>query len=156
MIDRETAIRVARERAMNAYESLEGFNIIACEQDDFWHIFLEPANPPSKIQGAEFMVSKRDGQAVSQRELPLVTAGNVSGNKSPLRSTSISRENALAIAKKDALKTYGSLELYDAMVCELSWVWRVTYSPKGGLDGGGPEYVIDKVTGEITDKKYNQ
>ena len=53
-------------------------------------------------------------------------------------------------------KLIGSLAGYRVMVCELGNVWIVGLSPDRRLDGGGPEYVIDKRTGNILDKKFYQ
>jgi len=64
---------------------------------------------------------------------------------------------AIDISNEDAVKAYQSLESYNVIACELTRVWRVVYELKEtGLVGGGPEYLIDKETGNIIDKKYYQ
>lgn len=155
MIDREDAIRIARERAATSYGSLERYNIVPCDQGVFWRVLLEPASPSSDREGIEYVISKQGGRIISQRELPLLTTSSVDGEESS-RSVSTSREDALAIARRDAAQAYSSLESYNVTACELTNVWRVIYSPEGGLDGGGPEYVIDKRTGRIINKRYYQ
>lgn len=57
--------------------------------------------------------------------------------------TGISKKRAIAIANKDALTKYRSLKDFKIVPCEQVRFWRVVY------DGGGPEYVIDKLTGRI-------
>ena len=68
----------------------------------------------------------------------------------------LSEAQALEIARADAVKAYNNLpelqvrtELRDAK-------WHVAYSPKLGVRGGGPSYVIDARTGAILEKTYQQ
>ncbi len=55
----------------------------------------------------------------------------------------ISQRKAVAIANKDARTRYGSLSDFRVVPCEQVRFWRIMY------DGGGPEYVIDKLSGMI-------
>lgn len=55
----------------------------------------------------------------------------------------ISKEEAIASATQDALKTYDSLAQFNIVTCEQQIFWRIIF------DGGGPEYVIDKTSGAI-------
>ena len=55
----------------------------------------------------------------------------------------ITKEKAIAIAKKHALRRYKSLKRFRVVACELTIFWRVIF------DGGGPEYVIDKESGAV-------
>jgi hypothetical protein len=65
------------------------------------------------------------------------------------------RGNAITIAERDATRVSDvSQELLT--VCELKYFWRIIYSPPVNFDGGGPEHLIHKKTGVITDKKYYQ
>lgn len=64
--------------------------------------------------------------------------GQQSNGKSP-----ISKEEAIAIAKEDAVKTYGSLDDSNVVACEQRTLWLVI------VDGGGPEYYIDKDSGKV-------
>jgi len=59
----------------------------------------------------------------------------------------ISREEAISIANKNVLKDYRSQQDFNVIACEQSIFWRIIY------DGGGPEYVIDKVSGSIIRKQ---
>ena len=71
--------------------------------------------------------------------------------------TMIDKEKAVSIAKEDAIKAYGLLDDYNIILCEQTHVWRVIFELKDpGLNGGGPEYVIDKKTGRILHKRYYQ
>jgi hypothetical protein len=105
-------------------------------------------------KGAEYVIGKRSGWIIGQRELHMTPAG---GSKENASSTSnINKEDAIAMAKKDGVGAYDSLATYDLTVCDLTNVWIIVFSPKENMDGGGPEYVIDKRAGKILDKRYYQ
>ena len=146
-VNKEAAIGLAQEDAAKTYGSLDRFNVVACEQPMFWRILLEPKSVSQK--GVAYFISKQKRWIVRRRELPL-------SSESVSKERVIDKDEAVAIAKKDAIAAYHSLAPYDLTVCELTKVWIVVYSPKEGLDGGGPEYVIDKGTGHFLDKKYYQ
>lgn len=55
----------------------------------------------------------------------------------------IGKEEAVAIAKKDAAKTQQSLDAYDVVACEKRTLWVVMF------DGGGVEYYVSKESGEV-------
>lgn len=55
----------------------------------------------------------------------------------------ITKEQAIVIARRHALKNYKSLKSFRVMSCELTIFWRIIF------DGGGPEYVVDKRSGAI-------
>lgn len=55
----------------------------------------------------------------------------------------ITKEQAIAIAKKHAQESQKSLEHFNVVACELTIFWRIIF------DGGGPEYVIDKKSGLV-------
>src|SRR5687768_16755096 len=55
----------------------------------------------------------------------------------------ISRDKAIAIANDAAVKSYPSLREFRPVACEQQVFWRVIY------DGGGPEILIDKISGKI-------
>lgn len=76
----------------------------------------------------------------------------------PLGETKLlDKESAISIAKEDAAKAYKSLEGFDVFACETPRVWHVFFELKdGNLDGGTPEYIIDKKTGSILRKNYYQ
>ena len=153
-VNKDAAIALAKEDAAKTYGSVESYNLVSCEQPVFWRILLEPKNESVSQQGVEYLISKQNRWIVSRRQFPLSSA-SVSKEKLPVQRA-IDKDAAVAIATKDALAVYRSLAPYDLVVCELTKVWVVVFSLKEGLDGGGPEYVIDKGTGQILDKKYYQ
>jgi len=152
-ISREAAVRIAEENAKKAYGRLDQFTVIPCEQQAFWRIVFEPTPAMSGNAGPEYLIDKRTGLIVGKRDLPL---GDGSSSEFPARLQKIDGEKAIAIARGDATMTYGSLSNYDLTACELTTTWRVIYSPRKGLNGGGPEYVVDKFSGTIREKKYYQ
>src|ERR1700745_1161655 len=69
----------------------------------------------------------------------------------------IDADMALEIAKRDAIKEFKTLDNLKATVSEDVRGWRVTFEPKNPrANGGGPEYLLDKNTGEILSKIINQ
>lgn len=150
---KEAAVRIAEETAKKAYGRLDQFTVIPCEQHAFWRIVFEPKPASSGSAGPEYVIDKRTGVVVGKRDLPL---GDGISSELPPRSQKIDRERAIAIAGKDATMIYGSLSNYDLTACELTTTWRVVYSPRKGLNGGGPEYVVDKFSGNIRERKYYQ
>jgi hypothetical protein len=64
---------------------------------------------------------------------------------------------ALHIAHADAERAYHDLSAYRVLVSLEEDGWHVEYelnNPR--LNGGGPNYIIDPVSGEIVSKVYNQ
>lgn len=155
-MNKETAIVIAREHAVRTYRSLEAYNIVACEQTEVWRVFLEPKNIRINQRGAWYAISKHDGKVVIQDEFRLNAAASANQETTSAQSTSIKKESAIAIGRRDASKAYRSLSLYDLWVCELTEMWSIIFLPKSGLNGGGPEYLIDKKTGQILHKRYYQ
>jgi len=152
LIDQTTALQIARKHAEQSYGSLEGYNTLACEQGLLWRVFFEPATTTSDFSALEYVISKAGGKILRQRKMPL--AGQNHQDFSP--TAKVDRRQAIAIARKDSRKAYRSLTMYQVVVCELSSAWVVVFSPEAKLDGGGPEYVISKRTGDILDKRYYQ
>lgn len=150
---KEAAVRIAEENAKKVYGRLDQFTVIPCEQHAFWRVLFEPRSARSGNAGPEYVIDKRTGLVVGKRDLPL---GDGISSELPAKSQKLDREKAIAIAGRDATMTYGSLSNYDLTTCELTATWRVIYSPRKGLNGGGPEYVVDKFSGNIREKKYYQ
>jgi hypothetical protein len=62
-------------------------------------------------------------------------------------------DQALHIARLDAEKAYGDLAGYRVTVALEADGWHIDYELKdSALEGGGPHYVIDPVSGHITSK----
>src|SRR2546428_4168302 len=55
----------------------------------------------------------------------------------------ISEQRAIVIANKDARRRFSPLSRFRIIPCEQVRFWRIIY------DGGGPEYVIDKLSARI-------
>jgi len=77
--------------------------------------------------------------------------------KDPSRAR-ISRDQAIAIAERDAIVAYPRLHdgRYDLKVGFDAGRWHVAWELKPGIVGGGPTYVIDAESGEILQKSYEQ
>jgi hypothetical protein len=71
--------------------------------------------------------------------------------------TTISRQQAIAIAEADGLAVYGDLDDLTLEVSLQDDGWHVDYwMRKPRWAGGGPHYIIDRTTGEILTKLYQQ
>lgn len=83
----------------------------------------------------------------------------MSTTASPIDSagTLLAGDQALTIAQKDAIRAYRDLSAYRVQLVLESDGWHVDYELKDPrMKGGGPHYVIDARTGEITQKRYEQ
>lgn len=71
--------------------------------------------------------------------------------------TQVSCDEALRIARTDAESVYRDLSIYRISIVLEEDGWLVDYELKdANLQGGGPHYVIDAVTGKILSKRYEQ
>jgi hypothetical protein len=69
----------------------------------------------------------------------------------------LTREQVLKIAREDAERAYRDLAAYCVDATLESDGWHIDYELKDPrLNGGGPHYVIDAVTGAISSKRYEQ
>ncbi len=69
----------------------------------------------------------------------------------------LAADQALAIAQADAVQAYRDLSAYCILLALEDDGWHIDYQLKDPrLKGGGPHYVIDRVTGTITSKQYEQ
>ena len=74
-----------------------------------------------------------------------------------IESPLLSAERALGIAQADAIVAYHDLSLYRIRLELESDGWHVDYELKDPqLKGGGPHYVIDRRTGELVSRRYEQ
>ncbi|HEX3145420.1 MAG TPA: hypothetical protein VHQ64_15715 [Pyrinomonadaceae bacterium] len=149
-IDLQAALRIARKDASNRIPNLDQFAETSCEQDSYWRIFFESTNSPSIF---EVVLAKTGGVILGRRQL-----SNAQGalNQPKDGSPQTSKETAIDVAQKDATRQYGDLKRFTLTVCKLQQAWRVIYAPASHLNGGGPEYLIDKRSPRILDKKYYQ
>lgn len=150
-INKEMAISIAKERAIKNNVQIQNYNLIACEQARVWLIIFDNKDAQAKEIGPEYIIAKA-GWLISENGIP---SGVLKSNKIE-KSLQLSKEEAIKIAEKDASQAYKSLEDYQVLACELAGAWRIIFDLKKPLEGGGPNYVIDKNTGEIVYKVYSQ
>jgi hypothetical protein len=66
-------------------------------------------------------------------------------------------DQVLTIAQADAIKVYRDLSRYCIRLALEEDGWHVDYELKDPkLKGGGPHYLIDRLTGAILSKRYDQ
>lgn len=69
----------------------------------------------------------------------------------------LTSDEALRIARADAERVYRELHLCRIEITLESDGWHIDYELKDPtLQGGGPHYVIDAITGVILAKRYEQ
>jgi hypothetical protein len=74
-----------------------------------------------------------------------------------IESPMLSADRALSIAQADAAQAYRDLSLYRIRLELEQDGWHVDYELKDPkFKGGGPHYVIDRFTGTIVSKRYEQ
>lgn len=91
-----------------------------------------------------------------KQEGPNSSPTNVSSSPSPPK---IDRETAVNTARADFARLLGSLEGYTVEGSEEANGWHVIFrlnKKRGTTFGGGAEYLIDKETGKVLDKKFAQ
>ena len=82
---------------------------------------------------------------------------NVATTTSSTAPRSISCDEALAIARKDAETAYRDLSGFRIIIERKVDGWHIDYELSDVyIKGGGPHYVIDTMTGKIVDKRYEQ
>jgi hypothetical protein len=75
----------------------------------------------------------------------------------PSMRTKIEKEQALEIARRDALLVYRDLKPYDVGIELRDGNWNIDYQLRDKkAQGGGPHYVISAETGAILSKRYEQ
>lgn len=155
--DEKPAITIAKDDFVKTHGSLETYNIVLCDRGLFWLVLFDPQEAHVDGIGVEYAISKQPMYIVESRSISLASPTSRSKSETvPRESDGITKEQALDIAKRDAVLAIGSLSKHDLTVCELSRAWLIVYSPKEGLSGGGPEYVVDKNTGKFLDRRYTQ
>jgi hypothetical protein len=69
----------------------------------------------------------------------------------------VDKNQALNIARQDALSVYRDLDYYEVTIELHEGSWKVDYELKDREAlGGGPHYIISGNTGEILSKRYEQ
>ncbi len=78
-------------------------------------------------------------------------------NAPAAKPASLSSDEVLRIARLDAEQAYRDLSAYRISLLLERDGWHVDYLLRDpNLNGGGPHYVIDPVTGGILAKRYEQ
>lgn len=82
---------------------------------------------------------------------------NIVDNSTQTPQYKINVKTALDIAKTDHKIHYGSLENFNVKVIDDGNRWLVKFTNKNpAMNGGGADYIIDKISGEILQKKAYQ
>ena len=72
-------------------------------------------------------------------------------------TSQLSSDQILKITREDAERAYRDLSIYHIRLAQEPDGWHVDYDLKDPrARGGGPHYVIDAVTGQITSRRYEQ
>jgi hypothetical protein len=72
-------------------------------------------------------------------------------------TTALASDQILHIARMDAERAYRDLSRFRITLALQSDGWHVDYELlNSNLNGGGPHYVIDPMTGTIHSKRYEQ
>lgn len=157
-ISMEKAVAIANSDAIREYKSLADFNIVPCEEVVYWRIIYDGGGP-------EYIIDKTSGKILRRQKHPPWTVNELENTPSMgARDRTVSREEAIAIAQKDAYQAYGDkvdLDQFAIIVCEQARVWRVNFdyklAPGQNMEhlpnGSFPKYVIDKKTGKILYKE---
>ena len=91
---------------------------------------------------------------MKKAETKLMTTTNLLLDPKP---RCIASDQALHVARLDAEAAYGDLDRFCISIALEPDGWHVDYELKDPtLDGGGPQYVIDRQSGEIAAKRYEQ
>lgn len=146
-VDRDQAIKIAQQHAAKTNIDPSRYEASVCLVSSLWRVYLEPKPGQDLNEVLEYAITEKGGL--------VLTAIKLSGSPNKNAGGSLTREDAIAIAKKDAMRApdFSNKQL---TVCELRNFWRIIYSAPSHLEGGGREYLIDKTNGAITDKKYYQ
>jgi hypothetical protein len=156
-IPKQTAIYVAKKEARRRHLAISRFKIVPCEQVMFWRIIFDGGGP-------DLLISKQTGKILAVETIPQSWIGT----REPI-GRFITREQAIAIAKRDAQVTYAKCamdpENFAVIVCQTNSAWRVIFDFK--LDPGprskynlppngkSPKYVIDKTSGDVVYRELN-
>lgn len=69
----------------------------------------------------------------------------------------LSADQALKIAQLDAERIYRDLSDYRIVIALRQGAWHIDYElTEPATAGGGPHYVIDRMSGAIVSKRYEQ
>ena len=151
-VTEQKAILIVKEDALRAHLSTDSYNVFAVDEGVVWHVIFEPKDTEKDNVELEYQIFKVKGRLGGTifekgfRRLPRAQA-----------PAKVEREKAIEIAKKDAAKSGVPLDHYDISAFDERQFWHIAFELKNKeLAGGGPDYLIDKGTGEIVRKKIYQ
>jgi hypothetical protein len=151
-VSEQQAVSVAKEDALKTHLSPDAYDIFAIDEGEMWHVIFEPKDKGKNNVEVEYQIFKVNGRLAGTiyekgfRRLP-------SGSKN---LDEIDRNRAISVAKEDAIK-HGPIEDYDVVAFDEREFWHVVFSLKNKeLAGGGPDYLIDKRTGKVVERKVYQ
>ncbi len=145
-ISKERAVEIAEKDALQTYDSLEGFNIVACETARVWVIIYDGGGP-------EYVISKESGNILGAKKIPQ------GPDKEDNTKQPITEQEAIDIAKREAVTLFGDdIRRYDVFACQLAKAWVVSFEYRevpGELlpNSRSPLYVIDKRAGKVIYKE---
>ncbi len=149
-ISEEQAISIAKQDALRAHLSPESYNPFAVEEGDVWHVIFEPKDEKDNLE-PEYKIL-RDGRLAGS----IYEKGSRSLSRNRTDQSGIGGERAIAIATADASKVV-RLEECDASVFDEREFWHVAFALKNKkLNGGCPDYLIEKKTAQIVSRKFYQ
>lgn len=143
---KEQAVEVAKKRALQTYDSLEGFNVVACETTRAWVIIYDGGGP-------EYVISKESAIILGAKKFPQ------GPDKEDNTLRPITEQEAIDIAKREAAAIFGEdITRYDVFACQLAKAWVVSFEYRevpGELlpNSRSPLYVIDKRAGKVIYKE---
>lgn len=148
---------VRRDMVQTEGHKSEDFRLIVCTPTETWNwrILAEPLSSTGNDAIYEYAVLKPNGGRISAKRRLLVVRGGKESTVANSSDDAINQEKAVAIATKEGQRVLGSLAEYKLVTCELSKAWRIAYVLED-MTGGGPSYLIDKQTGKILHKLYEQ
>jgi len=149
-LSKEEALSVVQKDITGNKRRPENYNYVFCEPEELWvwRIVVDPKDGSANEEATEYVVLRTGPKVVATKSLPL----NMTVKEENEARTGVNtREEAIALARKDAVKVHSSLNEYKIVVGELQKAWRVVFALEDST-GGGPAYVIDKRTGKIIQK----
>lgn len=145
-ITKEQAVEVAKKEALRTYDSLEGFNFVACDTARVWIVIYDGGGP-------EYVISKESGTILAAKKIPQ----GPDNKDNTIRP--ITEQEAINIAKGEAATLFGNaIDRYDVFACQLAKAWVISFEYRevpGELlpNSRSPLFVIDKRAGNVIYKE---
>jgi hypothetical protein len=147
---KENAISIAKADAVAKYGPLEPYPVLAVDELQWWHVIFE--EDEGETVTLEYFVDRESG-----RILETTHRRYVYSHQPPREKRIATVEMAIAVTRQDALKNHKLLDRYEILAYEEGKRWHVVLELKDEtITGGGTDYIIEKATGNILDKKHSQ